>query len=226
MQTHHLLATLRIEKPNSKPQFLKIMKDHNIVNCNNEQIDQAWEHCQQKEYKQVIEVLQQQRQRSISLNSQKIQTKLQPLVQIFDKMDNIRKREGNEKEINKQLIALKFEAERKLKDFINESCLDRSFTQVLQEKIVEFQGERNKLNEEQGKEGSKKAQQRLIDRQKIRSAKQQQQIQFVLHNDDNKIRAQAICTKLLNTSVPRYKSTLNDKQEQRINKIMNTKFLL
>ncbi|CAD8183728.1 unnamed protein product [Paramecium octaurelia] len=226
MQTHHLLATLRIEKPTQKPQFLKILQDHNIVNCNNEQIELAWQHCQFKEYKLVIDVLQQQRMRSISLNSQKIQTKLQPLVQIFDKMDNVRKRDGDEKEINKQLSALKFEAERKLKDFINESCLDRSFTQVLQEKIVEFQGERNKLNEEQGKEGSQKAQQRLIDRQKLKSAKLHQQIQFVLHNDDNKVRAQAICTKLLNTSVPRYKSTLNDKQEQRINKIMNTKFLL
>ncbi|CAD8099536.1 unnamed protein product [Paramecium sonneborni] len=226
MQTHHLLAALRIEKPNQKPQFLKILKDHNIVNCTTEQIDLAWQHCLQKEYKQVIEALQQQRIRSISLNSQKIQTKLQPLVQIFDKMDNIRKREGNEKEINKQLSALKFEAERKLKDFINESCLDRSFTQVLQEKIVEFQGERNKLNEEQGKEGSKKAQQRLIDRKKLKSEKLKEQIKFFQLFDDNKTRTQAICAKLQNTSVPRYKSTLNDKEEQRINKIMNTKFLL
>lgn len=30
-------------------------------------------------------------------------------------------------------------------------------------------------------------------------------------NDDNIIRARAICEKLLNSSVPRYKSTMTDK---------------
>lgn len=78
--------------------------------------------------------------RSISLNSQKIQNKLKPLVYIFDKMDLLREKninhdesvtKRNEKEVNQQLSALRFEAERKLKDFINESCIDRSFTQVL-----------------------------------------------------------------------------------------------
>ncbi|CAK90337.1 unnamed protein product (macronuclear) [Paramecium tetraurelia] len=213
MQTHHLLATLRIEKPTQKPQFLKILQDHMIVNCSNDQIDQVWEHCQEKECQQVIEVLQQQRMKSISLNSQKYKRNYNPQLKYSIKWTT-----------NQQIIdCLEIEAERKLKDFINESCLGCSFTQVLQEKIVEFQGEKNKLNEEQG---NKKAQQRLIERQKIRSKKLEQQIQFVLHNDYTKARAQAIYTKLLNTSVTRYKSTLNDTYEQRINQIMNTKFLL
>ncbi|CAD8110933.1 unnamed protein product [Paramecium sonneborni] len=130
----------------------------------------------------------------------------------YQKKEKIMKK----KEINKLLNALKFEAERQQKDFINESILDHSFIQLIQEKIVEFH--ENKVAKKHNKD-------QLIAKNQ-RSAQMQQQIQFVLLQDDNKKRAQTIYKKLINTSVSKYKSTLNDKQEQRINQIMNTKFLL
>ncbi|CAD8108674.1 unnamed protein product [Paramecium sonneborni] len=113
MQIHLLLATLRTEKPNQKQQFLKILQDH-ILNCINEQSDQAWEYCNIANKKNINKLLKLYNFRDRDVFHQ-ILTKLKPLVQIFDKMDNIRKRECKDKAIQKLLISLKFEAEKKNK---------------------------------------------------------------------------------------------------------------
>ncbi|CAD8187152.1 unnamed protein product [Paramecium pentaurelia] len=235
MQTYHLLAQLRIEKPTQKSKFLKILQDHQIIDCSKTQIDLAWEHCQTKEYQQVIQDLLSKRVRSISLKP-KVQQKLRTLVQTFDKIDELRLINGiykqkvyrkicYDKEILKQIQELKLDAERKLKDFINETAQDKNFTQVFQQKLIDFQEERNKLNEQQGKEGSQRAKDRLLNRQKMKSARLNESIQFILKYDDNKDRAQTICNKLLDNQIPYYKSQLSEKQQTRIQNIMNTKFL-
>ncbi|CAD8186764.1 unnamed protein product [Paramecium octaurelia] len=236
MQSYHLLAQLRIEKPTQKSKFLKILQDHQIIDCSKSQIDLAWEHCLHKEYQQVVQDLLFKKVRSISLKPGKIQQKLKTLVQTFDKIDELRlingiqkqqvqRRVCSDKEILKQITELRLDAERKLKDFINETAQDQNFTQVFHQKLIDFQEERNKLNEIQGKEGSQRAKERLQKRQKIKSARLNQSIQFILMNDDNKDRAQKICNKLLDNQIPYYKSQLSEKQQTRIYTIMNTKFV-
>ncbi|CAD8101328.1 unnamed protein product [Paramecium sonneborni] len=236
MMTHHLLAQLRIEKPKQKQQFLKILQDHQIIHYTNSQINLAWEHCQKQEYKQVVEDLLTNKVRSISLKPKKVQNKLEILIQTFDKIDQLRLINGiktqqtvrricQDKEILKQIQELRMDAQRKLKTFINEKAQDRNFTKIFHEKIIDFQEERNKLNEIKGKEESQRAKERLINRQKIKLEKLNESIEFVLMNDDNKDRAQTICNKLLDNKIPYYKSQLSDKQQKRIYNIMNTKFV-